>query len=224
MERIFSCSSLAQRGLLALGLFLGLGFAPANAESDVAMVTFMQGVVTRSTTQGSQRVQSFIKLKQGDSLALEQGARLQLVYFSGGRQETWGGDGRLEISEIESHAHGLSQPEVKMLPSVMVQQIAKTPSLETQGRAGMVRMRAIPTPDAIAQVEKTYKSLRLETDRDDLSPELFLLSGLFEMRELDRVEQILGDLRRSRKGNPEVGLLVALYQKAVRNAREARAK
>jgi hypothetical protein len=38
------------------------------------------------------------------------------------------------------------------------------------------------------------------------------------------VEQALEELRRDHPGNPEAGLLLALYQKAVRNTREARGK
>jgi hypothetical protein len=86
----------------------------------------------------------------------------------------------------------------------------------------MVRMRAVPTPAAVAQVQNTYRRLRLETDRDDLNPELFLLSAMFEMRELERVEELLGELQRTRKGNQEVAVLAALYQRALKNAREGK--
>ena len=220
----FSGVSLVKQVWLALALLLGTGFAQAEPGADVAMLTFLHGGVHRVTVQGPQAMPSFAKLKQGDVLALERDAWLQIVYFAGGRHETWSGGGHLEITEAESLADGLPPPTVKKLPSVMVQQIAKTPTLDGQGQAGRVRMRAIAPPSAIAQMEKTYKRLRMEADRNDLNPELFLLSGLFEMRELERVEQVLGDLQKNRRGNPEAGLMVALYQRAVKNAREAKAK
>ncbi|WIM04925.1 MAG: hypothetical protein OHM77_09460 [Candidatus Nitricoxidivorans perseverans] len=211
----------AKYGLLAL-LALGVGLARAQAGIDVAMVVFLRGGVSRVTAQGPQPMQSFVKLKHGDLLALQRDARLQVVYFEGGRQETWQGGGRLEVTKVESRAYGLPPPEAKVLPAVMVRQIARTPALDSQGRAGMMRLRSVPTAEDIARVESTYKRLRMEADRDDLNPELYLLSGLFEMRELDRVEQVLGDLQRARPGSQEVGLLVALYQKALKNAREAK--
>lgn len=188
---------------------------------DVALITALQGEVSRVTPQGKQALQSFVKLKRGDLLALRD-ARLQVVYFESGRQEVWHGGGRLEVLGTESKPFGLPNPEVKMLPSILVKQIARTPALDSQGRAGVIRLRAIASPEAIAKLETSYRQLRMESVRGDLNPELFLLSGLFEMRELERVEQVLKDLQLARPGDAEVGLLVALYQKALKNAREAR--
>ncbi len=217
--------SSAKLCFLALVGFLGLGSAWAELEGDVAMVTSIQGGVSRVATQGLLPIQSFVKLKQGEVLKLEPNARLLILYFAGGRHETWGGNGRLEITEVKGIAHGLAQPTVKLLPATVAKQISRTPSLHDQGRSEIFRMRTVVTPDAIVKMEKTYKQLRRKTtDQNDINPELYLLSGLFEMRELDRVEQILGRLQRSRPGNPEVGLIVALYRKSVKNAREANSR
>ena len=208
--------------LNSLLLALAIAFVPlAEAQEviDVALITSLQGNVGRVTPQGRQPLQAFVKLKRGDVLALGD-ARLQIVYFENGRQETWQGSGRLEIAAGESTASGLPSPAVKTLPAVMVRQIARTPALESQGRAGVVRLRSLATPDAIEKLEESYRRMRMETVRSDLSPELYLLSGLFEMRELDRVEQVLRDLQLTRPGDVEVGLMAALYQKALRNARE----
>lgn len=205
-----------------MSLFLCVGLVRAQDSIDVAMVTQLKGGVSRVTAQGPQPVQSFVKLKQGDLLALQKDARLQLVYFEGGRQETWQGSGRLEIAKAESQAHGLTPPEVKTLPPVIVKQIARTPALETQGRAGMMRLRSVATAEDVARIESNYKQMRMEADRNDLNPELYLLSAMFEIRELERMEQALADLQRTHMGNPEAGLLLALYQKALKNAREAK--
>jgi hypothetical protein len=42
------------------------------------------------------------------------------------------------------------------------------------------------------------------------------------LRELDRVEKLLGELKQERPRNVEAALLISLYRKAVKNAREAR--
>jgi hypothetical protein len=187
---------------------------------DTALVTAVQGRVTRVAPGNAQPLQAFSKLKHGDLLALDKVARVQVVYFDSGRQETWSGGGQLEITRAGGVAHGLAEPQVKTLPLVMVKQIAKTPSLDSQGRVGMMRLRSVATAQDVAKVEEAYKRMRLEADRDDLNPELYLLSSVLELRELDRVEQVLNDLQKSRSGNREVGALVALYEKALRNARE----
>jgi len=85
----------------------------------------------------------------------------------------------------------------------------------------VTRLRAIPPRDAVAKLEATYRDLRAGAAQDDLAPEMYLLSGLYEMRELDRVEKMLGELRQGWPNNPEAALLVSLYRKAVKNARES---
>ena len=59
-------------------------------------------------------------------MTLAPDSQLQVVYFENGRHETWRGAGSLEVAETESRAHDLPKPEVKVLPEVMVKQIAKT--------------------------------------------------------------------------------------------------
>jgi len=198
---------------------LGLISSTAWAQ-DTALVMSLQGKVTRA----AQAVEAFVKLKQGDVLTLDKEAKLQVVYFEGGRQETWTGAGKLEIASAESKATGLPAPQVKQLPAVMVKQLARTPSLDSQGRAGVMRLRSIPTPEAIAKVEENYKKLKAEADKTDLGPEMYRLSGLFEMRELDKVEQAVADLQKEHTGNLEAKLLASLYNKALKDAKAVQAK
>lgn len=189
--------------------------------AEVALVMSVQGRVVRLVEAVPLPVEAFVKLKEGDRLSLEKESRLQVVYFENGRQETWGGPGRLEMALSESKASGLSAAEVKSLPLVMARQLARTPALDSQGRGGVTRLRAIPSEDAIAKLEATYKDLRAGAVQDDLAPEMYLLSGLYEMRALDRVEKMLGELRQNRPNNPEAALLITLYGKAVKNTRES---
>lgn len=198
-----------------------LGCSQARA-TEVALVTSVQGAVARLADVVPVAIEAFVKLKDGDRLSLEKGSRLQVVYFENGRQETWSGPGRLELTPLEGKANGLPPPEVKTLPLVMSRQLARTPTLESQGRGGVTRLRSVPGPDAMIKLEDTYHELKNRAARDDLGPEMYLLSGLFEMRELDRVERVLGDLQQERPKNAEAALLIALYKKAVKNARESK--
>ncbi|MDO8787247.1 MAG: hypothetical protein Q7J42_04155 [Sulfuritalea sp.] len=187
---------------------------------EVALVMSVQGKVVRIADTVQVPVEAFVKLKEGDKLSLEKDSRLQVVYFDNGRQETWSGPGRLEMTLREGKASGLSAPEVKSLPMVMARQLARTPALDGQGRGGVTRLRSVPGLDAMTRLEDTYHDLRSRAGPNDLGPEMYLLSGLYDMRELDRVERVLGDLQQDRRQNPEAALLVALYKKAVKNARE----
>jgi len=202
-------------------MFLGCSQAWA---AEVALVMSVHGKVTRlAEVPGPVPVEAFVKLKEGDRLSLENDSRLQVVYFENGRRETWSGPGRLEMAPREGKASGLPAPEVKTLPLVMAKQLARTPALDSQGRAGVTRLRSVPSPDALTRLENTYQELlKSRASRDDLGPEMYLLSGLYEMRELDRVEKMLGQLQQDWPKNVEAALLISLYRKAVKNARESR--
>jgi hypothetical protein len=190
--------------------------------AEVALVMSVQGRVIRLGDAASAPVEAFVKLKEGDRLSLEKDTRLQLVYFENGRQETWSGPGRVEMTAREGKASDLPPAQVKLLPLVMARQLARTPALDSQGRGGVTRLRAIHAPDAMAKLENTYQDLKTtRAARDDLAPEVYLLSGLYEMRELDRVEKVLSDLQQGWPNNPEAALLISLYRKAVKNARES---
>lgn len=202
-----------------VGLLLLAG-APTWA-AEVALVMSVQGNVTRLVEPAPVPVEAFVKLKAGDRLSLEKDSRLQVLYFDNGRQETWSGPGRLEMTTREGKSNGLAAPEVKSIPMVMAKQLARTPALDSQGRGGVTRLRSVPSQDALARLEDSYQNLRSRAAPDDLGPEAYLLSGLFEMRELDRVERVLGDLHQERPKNPEAGLLIALYRKAIKNVRES---
>lgn len=213
--------SVISRVLLAF-LFLWAGVALAAPTGDnAALVTVVEGKVSRVSPSGRQPVQAFATLKKGELLALEGASRIQMVFFESKRQENWSGVGRLEITATEGKGHGLPEPRVKVLPDILVKQFAKTPSLDSEGRAGMVRLRSIGMPDALEKLESDYKRLRMEAERDDLNPEIFLLAGLLEMRQFDRLEQALADLHTSHQGNMEASVLVALYQKTLKNIRES---
>jgi hypothetical protein len=206
--------------ILCISLMV-LGCSQVRA-TEVALVTSVQGAVARLAGVVPVAIEAFVKLKDGDRLSLEKGSRLQVVYFENGRQETWSGPGRLELTPLEGKASGLPPPEVKSLPLVMSRQLARTPALDSQGRGGVTRLRSVPGPDAMAKLDNTYQDLKSRAGPDDLGPEMYLLSGLFDMRELDRVERVLGDLQQERPKNAEAALLIALYKKAVKNARESK--
>jgi hypothetical protein len=190
--------------------------------ADVALIMSVQGKVMRQDGPNPVPLEAFIKLAEGDRLSLEKDSQLRLAYFENGRHETWSGPGSLDLTPRGGQPGGLAAPELKTLPLAVARQLARTPGTDREGRKVPARTRAVQAPDAMARLEATYKELRGRADDDNLEPETYLLSGLFELRELDRVDKLLGELKQDHPRSPEAALLISLYRKALRNAREAR--
>jgi hypothetical protein len=206
---------------IMLFILVWASITQGQTRPDVAMITALQGEITYTVATETHKLEPFVKLKVGDVLNITSPSNIQITYFKNGRQESWHGAGKLEITPTESHSTDLPTPQIKQIPLIIVKQIARTPSLDSQGRAGVTRVRSIATPQAIAGVEKTYKEMRTKTDYDNLDPELYFLSGMFELKQFDKVKAMLSDLIQSHPKNREVKVLLALYRKAFRDARTA---
>lgn len=192
---------------------------PAAAQDNRgALVTALDGNVSRIQGTEKKPLAAFERLEAGELLALD-GAKLTLVFFATGQQESYAGTGRLELGPGEGKPFGLAAPEIKKLPAFLVKQIARTPTLVAQGRAGVTRLRAIPTPEAIAKVDENYRRMRMEAVANDLNPEMYRLSALFEMKAYDAVEAAVRDMEQSRPHDNDAKLLSALYRKALKNVR-----
>ncbi len=195
---------------------------PAAAQEDRgALVTALEGAVSRVQGADKKTLAAFERLEAGEFLALDN-AKLTLVFFATGQQESYQGSGRLEIGPGEGKPWGLAAPVIKKLPDFLVKQIARTPTLVAQGRAGVTRLRAIATPEAIVKVEESYRRMRMESVAGDLNPEMYRLSALFEMKAFDAVESAVRDLEQLQPANKEALLLASLYRKALRNVQNAR--
>lgn len=160
--------------------------------ADVGMITQMSGEISIATDSGSRAVVPFIKVNTGNKLTLANGARLQLVYFSSGRQEVWNGGGLIEVGSVNSTSP--LKPTVTQLPPLVALQFAKMPVAGQQGKAGMIRMRSMKTPETTAQLDKQYSDLRRRAAADDTTPEIYLLSGLIEIKEFNRAKGVLAEL------------------------------
>lgn len=206
---------------------VGIAFLSAAAwGAEVGLVTAVSGNVRlQEEKAAASELKSFVKLRAGDRLSMEGASRLQMVYFEGGRQETWQGAGQLEVGSGQSKVvTGSLQPEVKTLPAILVKQLSKTPSPDGNVKAGMVRMRSMPSGGTLESVEKNYADLRKQAEAGDRNPELYLLAGYFELREFDKVDALLKQMGEKSPGDQEVRALAALYKRAIGNARMAEKK
>ena len=164
----------------------------AYAWADAGMITQLSGEVSITTAASTQRAVPFFKVATGDKLTLTNGARVQMVYFGNGRQEIWTGAGQVEVGSLDSKS--TLKPVVSQLPPLVVNQLAKTPAAGQQGKTGMIRVRSLANPDASAHLDKQYKELKAGAAADDTTPEVFLLSGLLEIKEFARAREVLTDL------------------------------
>jgi len=88
----------------------------------------------------------------------------------------------------------------------------------TDGPVGMARLRGItppPTSSALEKLETRYRQLRSEADSSDLTPEIFFLAGLFELREFVRLESELQRLAKSHPEDPVASALRTTYAEAI---------
>lgn len=215
MHSCLDSDCLARQFLILLFLFLPVG---SWAQEDRgALVTSLEGKVALVSGGEKRQLAAFDRLEANDHLVLES-ARVTLVFFLTGRQETYRGSGRIDLGPGEGKPTGLPVAETKILAPFLVRQIGRTPTLLAQGRAGVTRLRSIATPDAIAKVDEAYRRMHLEAAADDLSPEMYRLSALFDMKAYDAVRSAVKDLEMSRPGHTEAKLLASLYRKALKNA------
>ena len=160
--------------------------------ADVGMITQLSGEVSITSGSGTQAAAPFIKVNTGDKLTLANGARVQMVYFGNGRQEVWKGGGNIEVGSLESKS--AIKPDVSQLPPLVALQLAKMPVGGQQGKAGMIRMRSLGASDTMAKLDKQYGDLKRNAEADDTTPEVYLLSGLIELKDFKRAKSVLAEL------------------------------
>ena len=204
-----------------LGSVLLVLLSMGASAAEVALVTAASGnVKLQEGKAAASELKPFIKVREGDRLLMEGASRLQVVYFEGGRQETWSGRGALEVGSVSSKAiKGTMQPEIKTLPAILVKQLAKTPAQDGNVKTGMIRMRSMPPYDRLETVEKTCDEMRKQAVAGDLNPELYLLASYFELREFDKLEALLRQLNEKASETQELAALNMLYARAIRDAK-----
>lgn len=189
---------------------------------EVGLVTGLSGTVALNVpAQAENRtLQVFSKLHEGDRLILPDKTSLQVVLLRSGEEQTWQGAGELQVRSGGIIAESAAlQPQVRQLPKLLVKQLAKTPAPDGQVKAGMVRLRSMPSGVTLASVEKNYAQLREAAIATDRTPELYLLAGYFELREFELLQQALARMEKQSPGDKEVAQLHSLYAHAINNAK-----
>lgn len=205
-------------GAVLLALLSG-----ALGAAEVALVTALSGKATVQEEKGTPgELKAFVKLREGDRLMLGDAARVQLVFFESGRQETWQGAATLSVGAAGSTSQSSGQhAEIKNLPAILVRQLSKTPSDGGNVKTGMIRVRSMAPNDRLESVEQNYGDMRRQAASGDRTPELYLLASYLEMREFDRLESLLARLVDESPGDAQIADLKALYGPASAAAKAA---
>jgi hypothetical protein len=201
-----------------IGLLL-LGWAQAGLALtvDVGMLTQIDGKVALITVKEAKRpATAFLKVALGDKLVLGKDARVQIVYFETSRQEVWKGAGEVEIGNGEGRSSSL-QAEARKLPPLVARQLVKTPVSGQHGKTGMVTVRSLSS-DTIESLEKQYAEFRGTAAEGDTTPEVFLLTGLLEMKEFERAQTVLEGFRVKLPTTPALAAVVSHFEPLVKEA------
>jgi hypothetical protein len=178
-----------------------------------------EGAENEAAGMGKTPPEPFVRLREGDRLSLPAGAQVKLIYVGKARLETWQGAGNIVIGDIESKASsGRPQIQVRDIPPEAARQMNRTPATGPDGRVGMMRMRGVPPHDAIARLDNDYTQMRGQTGSDDILPEVFLLAGLYDLRQHMRLEEELKRIAATYPENTTARSLQELYTKAIQNA------
>jgi len=190
--------------------------AAAGAQSppvDVGLITKLAGGGTywnEASQKTPKPAQVFMKIRKGDHLKMASGTSLEIVYFQGGRKETWQGPAVIIAEETGSRAESESatkgQVAVAMLPSEASQGLRRIPALLDQarlGRSGGIQVRgpgeglrktAVPGKKGqteIARAKETYRKWREQTAAEDITPEMNLLGTLAEYQQYSEMEKVI---------------------------------
>jgi hypothetical protein len=210
----------------SFALLLLAGAATAAHASDVGLVNHISGDVSYASAGAAAKAKAYMKVREGDKFTVAAGAQLRIVYFQGGRQETFAGPATLTAGAQQSSVQSGAQPQVSTLPSGVPQKIAQTPELiqiARLGRSGGVAVRGVNserrlTPQQQAEVKQakqTYEQLRKGAAADDITPELYLYSVLQDHLLYTDMQQVVAEMQKRQPANPDVAVM-AEYVK-VRN-------
>lgn len=184
---------------------------------DVGMLTQIDGKVVIVTVKEAKRpATAFLKVALGDRLVLGKDARVQIVYFDTSRQEVWKGAGEVEIGNGEGRSSSL-QPETRKLPPLVARQLIKTPASGQHGKTGMVTVRSLSS-DTVESLEKQYNEFRGAAADGDTTPEVFLLTGLLEIKEFERAHAVLEGLRAKLSTTPALAAVISHFEPLVKEA------
>jgi len=226
--RFFWKKVLAIVRLICLGAVL-IGPIEVSTEAqvlppDVGLITRLSGDViyrNESYQRTPEKAQAFMRIREGDHFKIPAEAMVQLIYFQSARKETWQGPVVFVVDEVQSRAEGekgaQTQPEVTILPTEASQTMRCIPILLRRAgisRSGTMQVRGINEASqeslklsqeeqvGIRMAKENYRSMRNQTEADDITPEMYLLGVLANYDKFEEMEQVLKEAQKIQPRSP----------------------
>lgn len=205
------------RILLSLLLLLIAPLAPAQ-RADVGLVNQVAGDVTYAPASGAPaRVQTFMKLREGDRIEVPAGAQVRVVFFEGARQEQWTGPASFRAGKSAGEPLSGSAAEVVTLPAGAAQRIGQVPQLVQIAKLGGIQLRGMgPPPKAsadqhplVSAARAAYEKMRADLPADDIAPELYLYAVLNDYQLYGDMKIVVEEMLRKQPGNDDVQQLLS---------------
>ena len=207
---------------LVTGVAMLAGVTAVQAQNaDVGLINLLSGdVAYASEGAAGSKAQPFMKVRQGDRFTVPAGAQVRVVYFQGGRQETWKGPAVFKAGAQSGEASSGKPSDVSTLPSTVPQRIAQVPELiqiAKLGRSGGVAVRGSGRPPRLTVEQQTevktareiYGKLRVQSPADDITPELYLYSVLQDFLLYDDMKPVVDEMAKRQPANADVQELAA---------------
>lgn len=190
----------------------------ALAAADVGLINQLQGdVAYQGSGAPGAKASPFMKVREGDSFNVPAGGVLRIVYFEGGRQETWKGPASFKAG-AKAGESASAKPEVSQVPGgvpAKLSQTAEVIQIAKLGRAGGVTVRGVkpnltPAQAAeVAQAKKTYESWKSSSAADDITPEMYLYTVLQDYMLYDDMKAVVQTMQSKQPNSQEVKELAA---------------
>lgn len=215
---------LVRQALLMLAILLALpSHLLAEIQKDTALVTTLNGFASYTDAASKvEAIKSFMKLREGDTVEVKSGAKLQLVYLESGEVEAWAGPSTFSIGKIKTASIQSGTPATRKLPSAMLDRITRTTEVmgDIRNRSGMVVVRGIGKNSEemkaikaeLAAVNEVYEDLRKSLPEDDITPELALFNALYRAKSYNSALSVLEKMRQKAPNDPQVTALVEEYK------------
>ncbi|HEY4374324.1 MAG TPA: hypothetical protein VGN52_20540 [Burkholderiales bacterium] len=165
--------------------FAAFGLSLAAHAADVGLINQMNGEVSyQAGSAAPSKASAFMKVREGDRITVPEGGLVRIVYFDGGRQETWKGPASFKAGPRQAEALS-GHADVSQIPGGASPKLAQTTEvlqIAKLGRAGGVTVRGVkkdltslpPAQQAeVAQAKKTYESWKTTAPADDITPEMY---------------------------------------------------
>jgi hypothetical protein len=216
------------KSLFSLGTGLAaLSLSVAAWAGDVGLINQLNGDVSyQAGSAAAAKATAFMKVREGDRVTVADGALVRIVYFDGGRQETWKGPASFKAGAKQAEALS-GRADVSQIPGGASPKLAQTTEvlqIAKLGRAGGVTVRGVkkdlstlpPAQQAeVAQAKKTYESWKATAGSDDITPEMYyylVLQDYMLYEEMRTVVKVMQDKQPQSQAVAELAAWVASRQ------------